>query len=434
MKVRILTAILFFNIFILSPTRAQPSLMDLPDDVLRHITRYGIVKKLRVVNHRLSRIASEPEYRLVKIFDPISGWRQIGEALQLKPPYPIKHVCLKDKAVNILEKVIQYQPYIISLNLNSISSDHEVNPETLIHLKNLSELKHLSITNLKPGQGEKDLSTLMDVIGRLSSLSLHFSSSLKNVNFLTHANNLKELDLNGNIELWDITGISSIVSNLECLDLSETAITHINPLKQAIRLKELRLSRLSIYRNGYQLLNIDALSSTMSCLRCLDLSVGNLKDFTLFARAMNLEVLDIGGSRAFKDLNLINPILPKLRKLVLSATGIIDFQPLQKASRLTELDISNTAITNLSPLLLIIPNLITLSIDEDQIRDIAMLKQAKYLRKLSLFGNNAIKDISTLIDLTKEGMLKEVILFRCYFIDESDIEKLRKANPALKVE
>ena len=65
-------------------------------------------------------------------------------------------------------------------------------------------------------------------------------NDIKNIEPIKNLKNLEVLILKGNIYLEDISPLSNLV-NLKILNLSETKVSNINPIKYLIKLEEFNL-------------------------------------------------------------------------------------------------------------------------------------------------------------------------------------------------
>ena len=268
-------------------------------------------------------------------------------------------------------------------------------------------------------------------LATLRSLELR-SQAIRDLEGLQYATNLKTLDLRGNpvddvsalsdlpalteldlsrSDMSDLTSIAGL-TQLTKLDLHNNWISDLSPLSGLTLLTELDLS--------FNQINDLTPLSNLTRLRVLNLSEnrqdytrrggdGVLNNETIFALTplaslTRLEKLDLSG-------NWINQHLPGIGISALSNLtalvelnlsdlgGLYNVRFLSGLTRLRTLDLSDNAITDLSPLAGLTA-LRTLNLNENTIHDLSPLAGLTELEVLELGVNLYISDLRPLSDLT----------------------------------
>ena len=88
-------------------------------------------------------------------------------------------------------------------------------------------------------------------------------NDIKNIEPIQNLKNLEVLILKGNIYLEDISPLSNLV-NLKILNLSETKVSNINPIKYLIKLEEFNLKKDYIDSKNKKLTDASLLSNLIN--------------------------------------------------------------------------------------------------------------------------------------------------------------------------
>ncbi|CAL6111673.1 Conserved_hypothetical protein [Hexamita inflata] len=204
---------------------------------------------------------------------------------------------------------------------------------------------------------------------------------IKHIFLISFLTNLTELSLYNN-KISDISAVSKL-KNLKKLDLSSNLIEDISALKSLTN-----LTHLYLYRNKLTSYNL---------------------------ALPNLEELELQGNQLQDKSGLQHS--PKLKRLNLSETEIIDLQisdlginqqllnigPLKFCTQLTELNISETSISDIWPLQFM-KNLKTLNMDNTKVIDLHPLQHLNQLEYITAH-DACILDVSPLSKLTQLNSL-----------------------------
>jgi len=286
--------------------------------------------------------------------------------------------------------------------------------------------KRLDITELDVKKdGLKDLSELR-YYKNLKKLSLK-NCGLKDTSQLKGITGLTSLDLSGNKNLADLTGILDM-KELSDLNIRETAVRDIGVVKNLKSLKSIDIS--------YTL--IEDTSPLMECSGLEKLYAGynneNFTDSSIMLTAgslANLRELDITGNTVFADGIDSIKRLKRLVSLKLGGT-FIDDGHCKKLEGLKSLEVlclqSNTNVTDFK-FIKGFTNLKELDLSATGIMDISGIEKLHNLRKLDL-SLTFVEDISML------GKLKN--LEHLILTDSSSINKqvkaLKKSMPDCEIE
>lgn len=287
--------------------------------------------------------------------------------------------------------------------------------------------KRLDITELDAKKdGIKDLSEL-EYYKNLKTLSLK-DYGLKNTSGLKEVKGLVSLNLSGNKNLSDLTGIEGMES-LESLDIRETAVSDIGAVKSLSSLKSLDIS--------YTL--IEDTSPLKECKKLEKLYAGyNNENFTdsgildVAGSLKNLKELDltgdvaiVGGMENIKKLNSLVSLelggtfinnkqcryisgLKQLEILGLQSNiNITDFNFLTGLKNLRELDLSATGITDIKGIEKL-KNLKKLDLSLTFVEDISVLSKLKNLEGLVLTGNSSINKQAKVLKKSLPGCEIEI--------------------------
>jgi hypothetical protein len=181
--------------------------------------------------------------------------------------------------------------------------------------------------------------------------------------------------------LRDIPHRSRIIK----LDLSQTQITDIAPLKELTNLQILDLSSTEI-KDFTPLIGLTSLQTLM-------LYNTSISDLAPLRGLINLQDLYLGNTR----ISDISPIrnLTSMKTLFLGTNlQIVDISPLTELTNLQQLDLAITNVSNISPLQHLI-RMIWLDLNFTKITDVSALQKLTSLQTLMLSGTQ-IGDISPL--------------------------------------
>ena len=237
--------------------------------------------------------------------------------------------------------------------------------------------------------------------------------------------------------ITDVSGIEKL-TNLQTLFLSDNKITDIGPLSGLTKLTELYLGGGECDVNnvtdlsplsGLSALTVLDLSSNsdlsnvaplagLTNLQSLSLADDNIDDISSLGGLSNVQILNVSNNRikeigalntmvSLTDADLYNNIisdvslvgLPNLQYLDLSDNMITSFAITESMPQLTSLYLGYNHITDFSVASGGFPNLKTLSLTDNNIRNIDDLATMTSLNHLYLANNN-VEDITALSDLT----------------------------------
>ena len=176
---------------------------------------------------------------------------------------------------------------------------------------------------------------------------------------------------------------------IQLLDLEDTQVTDLSPLKDLSTLKFLDLGNTPV-------VDLSPLKD-LSTLKFLDLGNTPVVDLSPLKDLSKLEFLDLGNTQVV-DLSPLKD-LSKLEFLDLGNTPVADLSPLKDLSKLKRFSSSNTQLTDLNPLK-DLSALISLNLGNTQVADLSPLKDLSALKMLDL-GNTPVADLSPLKDLSK---------------------------------
>jgi len=249
----------------------------------------------------------------------------------------------------------------------------------LTPLKNLQNLRTVVlsinlVTDFSPLAGHPTLTKLHSIGGQLTNA---FS--------LSGITSLEELDLSGNDQLDDLTGLSTL-ENLQSLDISATPVSDLSAL------------------------------SSLTQLKVLDLYYTDVADLTPLSGLTNIEVVDITNT----EIANLSPLesATKLKVLTAAGTRIASLEPLANAASLELIYVSSGYLDEISGLaskpnlkeatlccevsdisaLADAESLEYLNVTENDISDLSPLSQGLSLEYID-FSGNQVSDLSPLINL-----------------------------------
>lgn len=309
----------------------------------------------------------------------------------------------------------------LSNSLSSISSSSKI--KTLEDLSVMTSLTELSLS----GETSIEDFSVLQTVTSLKSLTLSDCNiSGKNLDTVLSLKTVSYLNISGN-GISDISKISSMAS-LTSLDVSNNLITDLSALSGASGLASLNVSK-----NG-----LSSLSSLPenSALTELNTSLNEqLVNLSGIEKLKNLQTLDISDTSvsSIKDLTANS----RLINLKLCNTPVTDLSPLSELSSLSTLDISYTSIQDLSPLG--VTYLKALTAKRANITDLSSLAGIT-VESLDI-SDNPFTDISPLaglsrlkfIDVSRTGVNNLETLAGCLSLSEIACEGVSVSGTAMSV-
>src|SRR5271157_3202175 len=209
----------------------------------------------------------------------------------------------------------------------------------------------------------------------------------------------------------NITSISGwSVKNLTRLELRDTQVRDVSPLKDLTNLTTLQL----FYTPVSDVSPLKELKNVTT----LDLGYTQVKDVSPLKGLTNLTWLNLSLTKV-SDVSALKE-LPKLTWLDLNGTRVRDVSPLKGLTNLTTLDLSRAPLSDVSPLKEL-RNLTTLYLSDTKVSDVSPLKELTNLTTLDLTGTK-VSDVSPLKELTN---LTELDLSYTPVSDVSPLKELR---------
>lgn len=294
-------------------------------------------------------------------------------------------------------------------NINSTNNTKNIVQEHTYLPKETPRDKRLDITELDVKKDKISNLKELEYYKNLKVLSLK-NYGIKDTSQLKELKGLVSLDLSGNKNLVDLTGIKEM-ELLTSLNLRETAINNIEVVKSLKSLKSIDISYtliedttplkkctgLEILYAGYNNENF-----TDSSIITVAASLKNLKELDLtgntaitggmeqIKKLKGLVALKLGGTfindkqckylKGLKSLEILS---------LQSNINITDFSIIKELINLQELDLSATGITDIKGIEQL-KNLKKLDLSLTFIEDISMLYKLKNLKHLVLTGNDSI--------------------------------------------
>ncbi|MCF6342273.1 MAG: hypothetical protein L3J31_05645 [Bacteroidales bacterium] len=197
---------------------------------------------------------------------------------------------------------------------------------------------------------------------------------------------MQMLDISGDSVIKNLDGVSQL-SNLVEINVSNTAVTDLSPLRNLNKLEKLDCSASSV-------LSIDALRY-VSNLSDLDCSHTGISDISVLGNLKKLKTLNLSYSPVTSLLPLAG--LPVLSQLSLNGLNLENPGELKGLTALTNLDLSNSGLKDLNPLDSLI-NLQNLNIDSTSITNLEPLQNLTALSTIEA-NNTGITDLSPLENL-----------------------------------
>ena len=244
-----------------------------------------------------------------------------------------------------------------------------------------------------------DISALSGLT-QLTRLDL-VSNGLSDISVLSGLTQLTVLYLSDN-EVVDISPLSGL-TQLTSLSLGSNQISDVSPLEGLINLEELYLEgnpisdfaplRRLTAKNPDVDIDIDISVEVPSISEEIWMPDANLR--AVVRAALGLAPDDVLTKRTMQRLTRLDASVWQAA----ASEKISDLTGLEHAEQLTELDLAENEIVNLSPLIGL-TQLTELDLSDNQVVDISSLSGLTQLTTLSLF-NNEVVDIRTLSNLTQ---------------------------------
>jgi len=226
---------------------------------------------------------------------------------------------------------------------------------------------------------------------------------------------MKELNISGKQNLETMEPLSRL-RNLTLLNISNTGISDITPLRNLSKLQTLfaadnmikvidplKYSTNLIYvdLSNTQVENVDLLASAAK-LTELNLAGTNVTDVSVLSRNTSLTWLSLAKS-SFKNPEKLSKLV-SLKELDLTNTRISDISALKSLVNLEMLSISRTDVTSLAGLANL-PKLNTLKLNNTKVSDLFDLVSAKSLKSLYCDGTPITKEHANDFMMTNRNVL-----------------------------
>ncbi|MBD1868442.1 leucine-rich repeat domain-containing protein [Cyanobacteria bacterium FACHB-471] len=304
--------------------------------------------------------------------------RVLASVEKLLPPQDDDEIAMVSRAGNEIVPLLKYERhYSADEACNCIGALVQIGTPTAMQL--LVDYAKATF------ESEDDQHSIGRAIGRGWDI---FDQNTFLPNVLTH---LKILDL-GETQISDVSPLKNL-TQLTRLDLDETLVTDVSHLSGLTQLKELYLFK-------DQVIDLSALSG-LTQLTLLHLSETQVTDLSALSGLTQLKELYLSGTQV-TDLSALSG-LTQLTLLYLSETQVIDLSALSELTQLTRLDLSKTQITDLS-VLSGLTQLALLDLSETQITDLSVLSGLTQLTLLYL-SKTQVTDLSALSGLTQLARL-----------------------------
>ena len=259
------------------------------------------------------------------------------------------------------------------------------NSATVLNMKNIInlDLSDYGVQNL----------TGLEFAINLEVLNLE-NSQIASISPLKNLTKLRELNLGKNTtnyfhknKISDISPLENL-TNLTSLVLENNKVSDISSLKNLTKLSELNL-------NDNQIANVSSLRN-LTNLTQLGLAGNQVADISTLRNLTNLTQLGLSGNQVADISTLRN--LTNLTQLGLAGNQVADISTLRYLTNLTQLGLSGNQVADISTLRNL-TNLTQLGLSGNQVADISTLRNLTNLTQLDLSGNQ-VADISTLRNLT----------------------------------
>ena len=213
--------------------------------------------------------------------------------------------------------------------------------------------------------------------------------------------NLKET------EISDLEPIKEL-SNLESLDLSGTAANDLRPLEVLTNLHTIKLSNTKIK-------DLEPLRK-LTKLKRLNIAETKVDNLSPLARLENLTLLGLADTK----VSNLQPVRnhKKLSWLDIRDTEVTDIEPISGLSNLRSLFISGSKISNLEPLDSL-DGLFDIIVSAGQFKDLALSTRLPALRNLALVG----PEVNDLTDIQEE--LRNIQVLELNNTNVTDLQPLK---------
>lgn len=219
--------------------------------------------------------------------------------------------------------------------------------EDIAPISTLTQLKSLYLSRcLLDDQDMKNISQLTGLV-HFGADSLGWSdglqSPLENLSFLRNLTALEDISLDySNVEIGSLTPLKNL-DNLRTLSLEGLCMSDSNlrTLSKLTGLRELNLKS--------SMIGDIKILSNLTNLEILNLSGNGIDDIHSLSKLTNLEILDL-SENGIEDIQFLSKLV-HLKSLFLSGNlSFSDLSPLRNCEQLEELDLSWTAVTDVSAL------------------------------------------------------------------------------------
>jgi hypothetical protein len=212
---------------------------------------------------------------------------------------------------------------------------------------------------------------------------------------------IDELDISNNRFIQSFDPLTQF-KNLKSLNLSQTGINDLWPIRNLSELTELNLSHTGIG-------DLAPLKYLSKMIR-LNLNGTGVNDISVVQRMQKLQSVDLGGT-SISDVNALSG-LSEITSLNFQATGVSDLTPIQGLSQLAELNISGSNVQDLSSIKSL-KNLSVLTCDSTKIQNFTALSSIDNLK--ILYANSTL--LADLQQLQKLPHLEKI------YCDQTPIKK-----------
>jgi Leucine-rich repeat (LRR) protein len=310
--------------------------------------------------------------------DPEIRDRVLASAKALLPPQDEDEIAMVARAGNEIVPLLKYEPHY--------SADEACNCiDALVQIGTPAAMQFLVDYARARFESEDDQHSIGRAIGRGWDM---FDQNIFLPDVLIH---LRILDL-GETQISDVSPLKNL-TQLTRLDLDSTSVTDVSPLSELIQLE-------TLYLTGTQVTDLSALSG-LTQLKELYLTETQVTDLSALSGLTQLTLLSLSGTQV-TDLSALSG-LTQLKELNLSGTQVTDLSALSRLTQLKELNLSGTQVTDLSALSRL-TQLTRLSLSGTQVTDLSALSGLTQLKELNLSGTQ-VTDLSALSRLTQLTLL-----------------------------
>ena len=277
-------------------------------------------------------------------------------------------------------------PNLHFLRLNSFISLHDISALKRYYKTQLLALDLFFCPELQ------DLRPI-GALANLKNLSISALSDLSNIDWLEKLQSLKSLKFGGCEELTDLSPIGNL-KNLQFLNLNDNyAIQDIRPIKELKQLRKLELYGVS---NLQSLKGIEGATELEEAFLAVP---ENVQDFSLISKLSKLQHLNLTSNQGLKNLAFLS-YLQNLQSLTLhSNDSLQDISAITHLKRLIKLEfLGNPLFDDISPICELEQlEILKFSCNQQTIKNIDRLKN---LKKLTVLGLSAqLNEIGFLAEL-----------------------------------